>query len=72
MNVLFFVLRVQVYYSPFSYTVYNAVGLCAFELYDDMDYDSWYQTQLLKELSIRDPRSVFLSSCPYMPFQFEH
>ena len=36
--------------------VYNAVGLCAFQLYDDLDYDSWYQTHLLKELTICDPR----------------
>lgn len=36
--------------------VYNAVGLCAFQLYDDLDYDTWYQTHLLKELTIRDPR----------------
>ena len=43
--------------SPFSpLLVYNAVGLCAFQLYDDLDYDSWYQTHLLKELTIQDPR----------------
>ena len=31
--------------------------MCAFELYDDVDYDTWYQTQLLRELQIHDPRS---------------
>ena len=37
--------------------MYKAVELCAFELYDDVDYDTWYQTQLLRELQIHDPRS---------------
>ena len=36
--------------------MYNAVGLCAFELYDQLDYNTWYQSQLLKELSVTDPR----------------
>lgn len=36
--------------------VYKAVGLCAFDLYDELDYDKWYQTQLLSELSIYDTR----------------
>jgi len=35
--------------------VYTAVGLCAFQLYDDFDFDIWYQTHLLKELSIQEP-----------------
>ena len=39
-----------------SLSVYKAVELCAFELYDDIDYDSWYQSQLLTELQIQDPR----------------
>ena len=39
-----------------SSSVYKAVELCAFELYDDIDYDTWYQTQLLTELQIHDPR----------------
>lgn len=41
-----------------SYSVYKAVELCAFELYDDIDYDSWFQSQLVRELQIRDPRCV--------------
>ena len=45
-------------YLLFSWLVYKAAGLCAFELYDDLDYDSWYQTQLLKELEVHDPRLV--------------
>ena len=30
----------------YIYAVYKAVGLCAFQLYDDVNFDSWYQTQL--------------------------
>ena len=32
--------------------------LCAFELYDDIDYDSWFQSQLVRELQIREPKCV--------------
>ena len=42
-------------YSPL-YSVYKAVELCAFELYDEIDYDRWFQSQLVRELQIRDPR----------------
>ena len=44
--------------NVFFMTVYKAVELCAFDLYDDIDYDSWYQSQLLRELEIQDSRSV--------------
>lgn len=34
--------------------VYNAVGLCAFELYDEIDFDSWFVNTLFQELKIKD------------------
>lgn len=36
--------------------VYKAVGLAAYELYDEVDFDSWYSTHLLQELKISDKR----------------
>ena len=39
-----------------SYAVYKATGLGAYELYDEIEYDSWYSSQLLNELRIQDPR----------------
>lgn len=38
--------------------VYRAVGLAAYELYDQIDYDKWYSTQLIHELEITDQRHV--------------
>ncbi|KAL0270682.1 UNVERIFIED_CONTAM: hypothetical protein PYX00_008008 [Menopon gallinae] len=35
--------------------VYNAIGLAAFDLYDEVDFDQWFSTTLLQELSIKDP-----------------
>ena len=35
--------------------VYNAAGLAACELYEYIDYDSWYSSQLLHEMSVTDP-----------------
>ena len=35
--------------------VYNAAGLAACELYEYIDYDSWYSSQLLHEMSVADP-----------------
>lgn len=40
--------------------MYKAAGIGAYELYDDVDFDLWYQTQLLSELRIQDPRSAHL------------
>ncbi|KPJ14447.1 Importin-11 [Papilio machaon] len=34
--------------------VYNAVGLAAFELYDDVDFDEWFTNVLSQELKIKD------------------
>nr|XP_033786299.1 importin-11 isoform X1 [Geotrypetes seraphini] len=33
-------------------TVYNAVGLAAYELFDNVDFDEWFKKQLLAELQI--------------------
>ena len=33
--------------------VYNAVGLVAFELYDEVNFDQWFSTTLKEELKIR-------------------
>ncbi|CAH0559233.1 unnamed protein product [Brassicogethes aeneus] len=33
--------------------VYNAVGLCAFDLYDEVDFDYWFTNTLLKEVIIK-------------------
>uniref|UniRef100_A0A8C9STM6 Importin-11 n=1 Tax=Scleropages formosus TaxID=113540 RepID=A0A8C9STM6_SCLFO len=32
--------------------VYNAVGLAAYELFDNVDFDSWFKNQLLAELQV--------------------
>lgn len=34
-------------------SIYNAVGLTAFHLFDDVDFDSWFTTQLVYELKIQ-------------------
>ncbi|XP_053557296.1 importin-11 [Bombina bombina] len=33
-------------------TVYNAVGLAAYELFDSVDFDEWFKSQLLGELRV--------------------
>ena len=38
--------------------VYKAAGLGAFQLYDSVDFDNWYQMQLLAELQVKQPRLV--------------
>lgn len=43
--------------SLLSPSVYKAAGLGAYDLYDEVDYDTWYSSQLLNELRIQDPRS---------------
>ncbi|PVD19589.1 hypothetical protein C0Q70_20079 [Pomacea canaliculata] len=35
--------------------VYNAVGLASFDLFDEIDYDSWFTSHLLRELQIKHP-----------------
>lgn len=34
--------------------IYNAAALCAFELYDEVDFDQWFTNTLLNELKIKD------------------
>lgn len=34
-------------------SIYNAVGLVAFHLFDDVDFDSWFTSQLIYELKIQ-------------------
>ncbi|XP_050667991.1 importin-11 [Leptidea sinapis] len=34
--------------------IYNAVGLAAFELFDEVDFDEWFTNVLSRELKIRD------------------
>ncbi|KAI5725215.1 hypothetical protein M8J77_012600 [Diaphorina citri] len=34
--------------------VYNAIGLAAFDLYDEIDMDEWFQSSLRTELQIKD------------------
>lgn len=36
--------------------VYNAVGLAAYELFDNVDFDSWFKNQLLGELQVSHHR----------------
>ncbi|XP_061623800.1 importin-11 [Phyllopteryx taeniolatus] len=36
--------------------VYNAVGLAAFELFDNVDFDQWFKNQLLGELQVSHHR----------------
>ncbi|KAK6643744.1 hypothetical protein RUM43_000007 [Polyplax serrata] len=35
--------------------VYCAIGLCTFDLYDEIDFDQWFATSLKHELSIKEP-----------------
>ncbi|XP_041464920.1 importin-11-like [Lytechinus variegatus] len=36
--------------------VYNAIGQAAFELFDDVDFDQWFTSHLIKELQNKHPR----------------
>ncbi|KAM9263124.1 importin-11 isoform 3-T4 [Morus bassanus] len=36
--------------------VYNAVGLAAYELFDSVDFDQWFKSQLLAELQVSHDR----------------
>ncbi|XP_076251460.1 importin beta11 [Rhynchophorus ferrugineus] len=33
--------------------IYNAAGLCAFDLFDEVDFDQWFSNTLVQELRIR-------------------
>ncbi|KAM4808983.1 importin-11 [Rhinophrynus dorsalis] len=41
-------------------TVYNAVGLAAYELFDSVDFDEWFKSQLLGELQVGHDRYKLL------------
>lgn len=41
--------------------VYNAVGLAAYELFDNVDFDQWFKNQLLGELQVSHHRYCFES-----------
>ncbi|OCT57335.1 hypothetical protein XELAEV_18003640mg [Xenopus laevis] len=41
-------------------TVYNAVGLASYELFDCIDFDEWFQSQLLGELGVAHDRYKLL------------
>ena len=43
--------------------MYHAVGLAAYELYDEIDYDNWYSTHLIRELEITDQRLFVFVAC---------
>lgn len=60
--------------------VYNAVGLAAYELFDNVDFDQWFKNQLLGELQVShhrycvriisfDALDMFISSPSVMIFQ---
>lgn len=34
--------------------IYNAAGLCAFDLYDEVDFDQWFSNTLVQELKIKN------------------
>ena len=34
--------------------VYNAVGLVAFELFDEVDFDGWLVTGIKRELAVKE------------------
>ncbi len=36
--------------------VYNAMGLAAFELFDEVNFDQWFTNHLLGELNNKHPR----------------
>lgn len=40
--------------------IYNAVGLAAFELFDEVDFDSWFVSHLLKELENKSANYKFI------------
>lgn len=39
--------------------MYNAFGLAAYDLYDDVDFDSWLQNHLVNELSTSHPKYAY-------------
>ena len=52
--------------------MYNAAGLVSFDLFDDIDFDKWFTTQLVPEINQRDQRYciVFDAQCLFGNFVF--
>ena len=48
---------------PF-YPVYNACGLASYHLFDEVDFDKWFNGQLVHELSNSSSRYVSVKSPP--------
>ena len=40
----------------FCFSAYNAVGLASFDLFDEIDFDSWFTNHLLQELQVKHKR----------------
>lgn len=55
-TVNFFVDSVLLTSCFFVSAVYNAVGLAAYELFDNVDFDQWFKNQLLGELQVSHHR----------------
>ena len=39
-----------------SFIVYNAAGLLASDLYQHLDFETWFQNHLINELAVNDTR----------------
>uniref|UniRef100_A0AAR2KRY1 Importin-11 n=1 Tax=Pygocentrus nattereri TaxID=42514 RepID=A0AAR2KRY1_PYGNA len=48
--------RILCFSVLFLFVVYNAVGLAAYELFDSVDFDQWFNNQLLGELQVTHNR----------------
>uniref|UniRef100_A0A7N6ADB9 Importin-11 n=1 Tax=Anabas testudineus TaxID=64144 RepID=A0A7N6ADB9_ANATE len=48
--------NLQGHLLSFQQTMYNAVGLAAYELFDNVDFDQWFKNQLLGELQVSHHR----------------
>lgn len=45
-----------IHFIVFMSTAYNAVGLTSFDLFDEIDFDSWFTSHLLQELQVKHKR----------------
>lgn len=50
--------------------VYNAVGLAAYELFDNVDFDQWFKNQLLGELQVNHHRYCVRSATHFSAYLF--
>lgn len=51
------------HFHPYLTTVYNAVGLAAYELFHNIDFDQWFNYDLLGELQVSHHRYVLSTVC---------